>query len=297
MKNMTNLSDGFLPEIKNLVYAVTSKIFELLPDSGIPVFIYHRVGIEEDCLKPGVSCISVNGFSAQMDFLRKAGYYFVTLNEVVEYARGRIKLPRKAAVITFDDGFQDNYRYAFPILKERGVQATIFINTGFVGKELTGGEAFGSVVPERKNAVYQFLSWDEIREMNNNGIDFQPHTHSHPDLTQLGDNEAEKEITLSRTIIEEKLGKKANHFSYPLGKYNDHTINILKQAGFDSAWAVRPYNVKPGMDLFTLPRKNPGSGNSLSEFKTITSDNYKWLRHLMDFLRRKKSLPRENGSS
>lgn len=274
-KDICSLEKCNLISIRRLVYRITSRAFGILPISGIPVLLYHRVGVED--YKSGVSGVNIANFSAHMDFLCKNNYYFASLDEIVKYVKGEINLPKRTVALTFDDGFEDNYLYAFPVLKKKNIRATVFLNTAFVGRRLSGGEAFGSVDTKRKNAVYQFLSWDQIREMNNNGIDFQPHTHTHPDLTCLENYAVEREILLSKSILEEKLGKKANHFSYPLGKYNDNIIRILGELDFVSAWAVRPYNVKEGMNLFTLSRKSPG--NSLDEFRTILSDYYKLRRY------------------
>jgi peptidoglycan/xylan/chitin deacetylase (PgdA/CDA1 family) len=212
----------------------------------------------------------------QLDYLVKQRYYFATLDEIVKYVKAEITLPEKTIAITFDDGFQDNHRYAFPALKQRGINATIFINTGFIGKKLSVDEAFGVIAPQRKDVFCQFLSWNEIIEMSNNGIDFEPHTHTHIDLTAIMESEIEREIKLSKDIIEEKLNKTVKHFSYPNGKYNEKVCDVVRKTGFESTWAVRPYNVKPKMDLYILPRKLSGN-MSLERFKTILSDYAKWF--------------------
>jgi peptidoglycan/xylan/chitin deacetylase (PgdA/CDA1 family) len=212
----------------------------------------------------------------QLDYLAEQKYYFATLDEVVKYVKAEITLPEKTIAITFDDGFQDNHRYAFPALKQRGINATIFINTGFIGKKLSVDEAFGAIAPQRKDVFCQFLSWNEITEMSNNGIDFEPHTHTHAVLTAITESETEREIKLSKDIIEEKLNKTVKHFSYPNGKYNKKICDVVRKIGFESTWAVKPYNVKPKTDLYTLPRKL-GGDMSLERFKTILSDYAKWF--------------------
>jgi peptidoglycan/xylan/chitin deacetylase (PgdA/CDA1 family) len=274
-------------KFRNLIYYGISRFFNLLPNniSGVPILFYHRVGTEEDCKLP-ITCISIDNFELQLDYLVEQGYYFATLDEVVKYVKAEITLPEKTIAITFDDGFQDNNRYAFPVLKKRGIKATIFINTGFIGKRLSVDEAFGALAPLRKDVFHQFLSWDEIIEMSNNGIDFEPHTHTHVDLTAIKESEIEREIKLSKDIIEERLNKMVKHFSYPYGEYNEKVCDVVRKMGFESAWAVRPYNVKPKMDLYTLPRK--GSGNmSLERFKIIISDYAKWFSFVKELCGRK----------
>jgi peptidoglycan/xylan/chitin deacetylase (PgdA/CDA1 family) len=244
---------------------------------GIPALLYHRVGTEEDCGTSPITCISIENFEMQLNYLLEQKYYFATLDEVVKYVKAEITLPEKTIIITFDDGFQDNYKYAFPVLKKRGIKAAIFINTGFIGRRLSAKEAFGEIESQSKDIFFNFLSWDEIMEMSNNGIDFEPHTHTHANLTVLTEPEIEKEIKLSKDILEERLSKPAKHFSYPYGEYNESVRDFVRKMGFESIWAVRPcVNLKPKMDLYTLPRK--GSINmSLERFKILISDYEKCM--------------------
>ena len=271
---------------KKSTWWILSGIFSKLPIKGIPVFLYHRVGTEEDRkLPPG--CISISNFQMQLDYLIKRGYYFATIDEVVNYVLGKITLPKRKIAITFDDGFQDNYKYAFPILKERGIKATIFINTNFIGKRLSMKEAFGSTKPESRDIIHQFLAWHEIIEMSNNGINFETHTHTHADLTVIEKSELEKEIIISKAILEEKLNKKVEHLSFPFGKYNKDVCDVLKKVNFKSAWALRLNNVKPKMYLYDLPRK--GSRNvSLERFKIMISHYEKWVFLLYSLLKKIK---------
>ena len=255
----------------------------LLPDtSGIPVLTYHGVGLEEDLL-----CLSINNFKLQMDYLVEQGYYFATLDEVVKYVKEEITLPKKSIAITFDDGFQNNYKYAFPILKKRGIKATLFINTSFIGRKVSAKEAFWQKdYPKKRNILWCFLSWDEIRKMNNNGIAIEPHTHTHVNLTSNNESEIEKEIVLSKDIIERKLNKNVKHFSYPYGAHNKTGSDILKKLGFEAAWILCTYNVKPKMDLYTLPRIG-SSDMSIERFKITIGKYGKWISYSKKLFRRK----------
>ena len=273
-------------KIKKSACWILSVIISKLPLKGIPVILYHRVGTEEDCKLPP-KCVSINNFQMQLNYLIEQGYYFATLDEVVNYVMGKITLPKRTVVITFDDGFKDNYKYAFSILKEKGIKATIFINTNFIGKRLSMKEAFGSTKPESRDVIYQFLTWHEIIEMSNNGINFEPHTHNHADLTIIEMSEIEKEIIISKAILEEKLKKKVEHLSFPFGKYNKTICDVLKKMEFKSAWAVRLNNVKPKMYLYALPRKQIGD-ISLERFKIKISHYEKWVFLLYSLLKKIK---------
>lgn len=115
--------------------------------------------------------------------------------------------------------------------------------------------------------------------MSNNGINFGSHTHTHAKLTAIKQSEIEKEIAISKDIIEGILNKKVEHLSYPLGEYNETVKDILRKMGFKPGWAVRPYNVKSGMNLYNLFRKG-GADVSLERFKLIISNYEKWVFYL-----------------
>jgi len=269
-------------QMKESIFKLIDRIEQKYPVQGIPVLLYHRVGTPEDCKRP-VSCITVEEFGEQIRYLSKSGYYFASISEIVDYVEGKRVLPSKSVALTFDDGYANNYIYAFPVLKKYGAKATIFVNTCFIGREVALKVALNTFleVPEQSaDVVYRFLSWNEIEEMHKGGIDFQPHGHTHPDLSKLEKNLVREEIIKSKEMLEKTLGKEGEFISYPFGRYSKRVISILKEQGFKAGVAVRPGIAKPGMDLYALPRMGIAAGCSLGRFKAMLSDYMRWYMYL-----------------
>jgi len=186
-------------------------------------------------------------FEQHLRYLKASHHIPVSLSEVEAYLLSGKALPDNAVVITLDDGFEDNYTQAFPLLQQYGIPATIFLASGVVGgkNEWMTGRDF----PERK-----MLNWQQIEEMNRHKISFGAHTVSHPKLSELSDALATQEIVTSKQVIEERLGEPCNHFAYPYGLFNDQTCKIVKEAGFKLACSTRSGFNNVARDPFILHR-------------------------------------------
>lgn len=164
---------------------------------AIPILMYHSVS---DAEEKGHPYYRVNTlpkvFSIQMRFLASQGYRTISLQDLINN-----EYNSKSVVITFDDGFRDFYFEAFPILKEHGFQATVFLATAYVGNEPFKGR--------------RCLNWEQIRELHAAGVAFGSHTHSHPQLSDLSRSAIVRELRQSKNIIEDKLGNAVTDFSYP----------------------------------------------------------------------------------
>jgi peptidoglycan/xylan/chitin deacetylase (PgdA/CDA1 family) len=269
-----------MENFKNFVYTVLSSGIRVLPFTSPQVLNYHRIGTIEECRESSeVVCIESSVFTEQMDYLLEKDFYFASLDEIVRHVKGELNLPKKTVAVTFDDGFQDNFKYAYQVLSERNIKATIFINTAFVGKTLPYRDTFWQPSSATKGGMlYKFLSWEEIEIMNGHGIEFEPHTHTHVNLTAVSELQAEEEISISKDIIEKRLGKIARHFSYPYGIYNDRIMKLVEKNGFDAAWAVANENIAKGLNLYNLPRKGTGGRNmTLNRFQVVISSYSMWF--------------------
>jgi peptidoglycan/xylan/chitin deacetylase (PgdA/CDA1 family) len=183
----------------------------------VPILMYHS--IHEDPKNPLM--VSPPLFAQEMQHLKDAGYHPLNFEDLLEWKKGR-PLPAKPIVITFDDGYRDNYTEAYPVLKRLGFKATIFVISGFVGG---------------KNN----LTWDEIREMQQSGlIEIGAHTVSHLDLTKLSNEQKWSEIYGSKTAIEQQIGHPVIAFAYPAGRYDEATVKLTEKAGY--AFAVTTYH-------------------------------------------------------
>ncbi|MDD9271038.1 polysaccharide deacetylase family protein [Paenibacillus sp. GCM10023248] len=184
---------------------------------SIPVLNYHSVAID-----PGnIVVISPDKLKEQMAYLHKQGYTPLKLDTFIRLLEGddSLQVPEKPVLLTFDDGYIDNYEQAMPILAKYGFPATLFVSPGMTEQD-------------------GYLNWEQIRKLHEAGWDIQPHGMSHPHLPRLGADEQTYEIVEARKQIEAKLGTKADIFCYPYGEYNKTTLKILKQHGFRYAFTT-----------------------------------------------------------
>lgn len=154
-------------------------------------------------------------FERQLAYLRDAGYTGITLEALARHLATGSPLPPRPVVLTFDDGYLDNYLYAFPLLRQYGLPGTFFVITGFLDEGRAG-----------------YMSWEQARIMQGNGMDIEPHGVSHVDLRNLSASALAEELAGSRQAVEEHLGKQARLFAYPFGRYNAQTIQALREAGY-----------------------------------------------------------------
>lgn len=207
----------------------------------LPLLTFHA--IDE---RSSVISFSPALFERGMARLRQAGFRTITLQAAAEYLRRGKPFPERSVVLTFDDGYRSVYREAFPVLQKHGMTATVFLTSGRPDSARTEER-----LPELNGR--ERLSWREIREMARHGIDFGAHTLTHPDLTRLSRDAAEREIVLSQQIIQEALGSRVISFAYPFGAYDRVSIEIAKRH-FDCACSARLGFITPSSELYALER-------------------------------------------
>lgn len=166
-------------------------------------------------------CISPEDFRGQLLRLRRLGWDFVSL---ADYIKGLTERPdtRKVAAITFDDGWLDNFVYAVPILQELDVEATIFVVSG----EMCG-------VPWKRR-----MSTAQLRSLHQTGVEVGAHTRSHPNLTQLNEQQLNEELAGCRDDIENTLGRQVRYLAYPGGRFNSRVVEAAQSIGYEAACSV-----------------------------------------------------------
>jgi len=199
-------------------------------------------------------------FEKQLSCLRHQGYRPVSLKDYLADQQGKLTLPAKSVAITFDDGFQNFFSFARPLLKEYGYTATVFLVTDKINSN------------DR-----DFLSWEEVIRLKEEGFSFGAHTCSHAVLTSLPLEQARREIRESKKTIEEKLGSLVEFFCYPYGKFNPTIQNLVKDSGFLGA-TVTPAG--PGVEegSYSLKRIGINRNNSMFVFRFKISGVFSWLR-------------------
>jgi peptidoglycan/xylan/chitin deacetylase (PgdA/CDA1 family) len=173
--------------------------------------------------------------------LREHGYTALSLHGVADSLGRGDPLPERSVIITFDDGYGNFYAEALPVLQECRMTATVFV---IAGTPSGGRESFEG---------RELLSWQQIREMHQRGIEIGSHTLTHPDLTKISQNQIESEIHGSKKLLEDRLGAPIHSFCYPFGRYDTQSRQLASQT-YDCACSDRLGLTLSGSDLYTLDR-------------------------------------------
>lgn len=177
---------------------------QYLSSPGVPVYMYHSIN-DQPLSNDAALSVREGDFEKQLQFLKNEGFTSVFAHEINQNRKFK-----KPVVITIDDGYEDNYTKAFPILKKYGVKATIFVATDYIG-------------------TIGYMTKEQIREMSDSGfVSIQSHTAAHLNLKQLTIEEAVEQMQKSKAVLEEITDKKVNAISYPGGFWNE---DIEKNAG------------------------------------------------------------------
>jgi len=200
----------------------------------VPILMYHRIsdGPNESL------CVSPDSFDRQMGYIKWRGYNVISLDELVNGIKNDKRFKHNTVVITFDDGYEDNYLRAYPVLKNCGFPATIFLISNYIDKK------------------EGFLRWQQIKEMmKDSKITFGGHTKNNvylPDLKNKG--KLKNEIAGCKKDIEAKIGQKINYFCYPTGGFTDEIKKIVKKAGYKGACTTNRGFARFNKDLYELKR-------------------------------------------
>lgn len=206
------------------------------PDSGpdrIPVLMYHRVGTPH-AADDSTYCITPKGFESHVRALANAGYIPIPIETFVSWMDGAsTALPAHPFVLSFDDGFADLHQHAWPILRDLGWPATIFMVS-----DLIDGHDRWMQSPGRTRPRTPLLGAAQISEMAAAGIEFHSHSSTHADLPTLSDEALSAEIGGSRQRLGELLGRPVDFFAYPYGHHDERVIAAVKAAGYRAAFSV-----------------------------------------------------------
>lgn len=234
-----------------LFYSGALRLIQALIDiiskkERIVILAYHRVTGKSDFIANGMGGrnVSPKNFEKHLRYLKK-NYSLISLDDFIEYAKRQNGLPKRSAIITFDDGYKDNYTDAFPVLRRYKVAATVFLAVDFIGAgklmrphRLYYPEDMPGPDEEARVASEIYLSWGDVEEMSRAGVSFGSHTSTHRLLSELSGEEARDEISASKDRIEKVLKRPVLHFAYPFGESGSFTEDIkdaVRESGFLSA--------------------------------------------------------------
>ncbi len=194
----------------------------------IPVLMYHRV-VEGPIphSRHGI-WVTTSQFENQLRSLRRRGFTTITFRQYDEARRQVTDLPHKPVILTFDDGYEDNYRYAFPLLRKYGSTAVIFVTADL--KRRTNHW-------DPDEPQVRLLTVSQMQELSSAGIELGSHSVSHARLTDLSPLRAVKEIARSKEILEQALGSPVLSFAYPYGAVNEEVRRLVEKSGYRYAVA------------------------------------------------------------
>ncbi len=276
----------------------------------VRILIYHRVVSPQRAYDPAYVSATPEQFTRQLDHVAR-DYDVLSFTDLLDTYNGRQKLPKRPLLITFDDGYADNYTFAFPALKHRNLSAAFFVTTDHIGqRELFWFDKIGFLLQKTREQSWTLLdgrtidladrnhpsllkelllilkafpnemrlaqmrileeatldgtetidpinfpmTWDQLREMNDGGMEIYSHTCTHPVLSTLEEeDDIRRELARSKEQIEKRLGNACTVFAYPVGRrtsYDERTLRIVEECGYELACI----NVSGTNDLTTADK-------------------------------------------
>ena len=210
----------------------------------VPILMYHYVRtnpIASDLIGADLS-VNPQSFAREMLMVSKSGMHTITLDDLYAALTQGHELPSHPVILTFDDGYEDFYTGAFPVLQALQLKATSFIITGKAGWK-------------------GYMTWDQMREIEQSGlVEFESHTVTHVELNKISPSKAEQELIDSKHVLETELGAPVRYLAYPSGRFNATVSNLAQAVGYEAAVTTQYGSLQSSSGLFTLSRvRVPGA--------------------------------------
>jgi peptidoglycan/xylan/chitin deacetylase (PgdA/CDA1 family) len=221
----------------------------------VPVLMYHEMA--DIAATSSRLAVAPSVFADQLAYLRDSGFNTVTAGTLSAIlADGAGDLPERPVVLTFDDGYADFYTQAMPLLNQYGFTATLFMTTGWIGKE-----------GEQK----RMLNWRELAEAEQSGIEIGAHTCKHPQLDQLPEDSVREELYVSKSELEDNLGLKVPGLAYPYGYSSPKVRRVARDIGYDYGYSVGNNLTTGAADKFALPRLTVRRATTMDDFRKMVN--------------------------
>lgn len=246
----------------------------------IPVLMYHRV----NPIVIDRNTVHIDNFKEQLEYLSRCGYQTISLAQYQEYLDGQGTMPFKPVILTFDDGYVDNYIYVLPLLKKYNMKGTVFVVAGGVGKYCSWLQ---------QHDCNQLMNWEQLNEWLEAGMEIGGHTVSHPMLSRLSELEIKYELETSKELLETQLKTKIDFFCYPYGDLDNRVKALAKATGYKGALAIFNKVSLTREDMYAIPRVGISSRLSLWEFKLKVSRLHRCFIGLRTFENRIKKVLRK----
>jgi len=280
---------AYRSRLRQLIFRLLVLLDKIVPSRGVPIALYHQV-TETPVGYPIGGHVMPGVFRQQMERLAERGYRGVSVGEYLRMRAGD-RLPHgKILVLTFDDGQEDVYDHAFPILAELGFSATVFLVSGYIGQEKWLDPVLCTWSDERPHPqalYYRFMDARQIGEMQEAGIEFGSHTRTHPRLTDLPPAGMREEIFGSKRALEAILGRPVDLFCYPFGCFDERVRSVVVEAGYRAACSSVHGVNGAAADLYCLRRYGiaPIAGPA---FDVYLTGKYAWYYRCAHWHRRRR---------
>jgi peptidoglycan/xylan/chitin deacetylase (PgdA/CDA1 family) len=223
--------------------------------SRVPVLMYHE--ISGPAATQSKLAVAPDVLADQLGYLSEAGYTALTAGNLAALlAGGPGRLPERPVVLTFDDGYADFHSSALPLLAQHGLAGTLFMTTGFI---------------EAPGAPKRMLSWRELGEIREQGIEIGAHTCLHPQLDQLPGRRLREELYVSKGALEDKLGIAVPGLAYPYGYSSARVRQVARELGYGYGYAVANAMTTSAADNFALPRLTVRRSTTMADFRRMVA--------------------------
>ncbi len=222
----------------------------------LPILLYHSVAPEGPS-SLGRYRVSREGFAEHLAYLKDLGCYTPRLADWGRAVMAGRPLPGRPVLLTFDDGYRDFALFAWPLLRQHGFRALVFLVAEQVGKTSRWDESYGEPLP--------LLGWEEIRTLRDEGVELGSHSATHPALTGLSPAEVVREAARSRALLTRGLGRAVEAFAYPHGDYNPTILHLVGACGYLYGFTARPEPAGVDDPLLALPRIEIAGGDGPAE--------------------------------
>ena len=256
------------------LYTIHSVLQEYRRDR-VPALLYHHFipkGKIDGNYDPVCFCYDT-AFAEQMNYLYEKGYSTISLDDFLAFKEGKQALPSKPIIVTFDDGFMSNYLYAFPILKNYGMKATVFVT---VDQDSENFKKYG--------AIDFPLTPEQLREMSDYGISIESHTMTHRYLTELETKVVRWELQESKRSLENMVKRPVKFLATPSGAYNKTVRQLAKEAGYKAVFGALKGSNNISSDPYALRRVVIARDFSIEDFEQILKPSALLQLRLTSFL-------------
>jgi len=231
--------------------------------TSIPVLLYHHIIPEKDLVPynwlNNESVISEENFKEQMDYLYENGYYTATLDELESFIKGELTLPKDTVVITFDDGYLSNAKFAHPIMKDYGFRGAIFM----VGNTAIRAQKVFSPLGTQHINVNNLIRYSDVFEYGSHTFNMHYLNNGKPAVKILSEQEIYSDLMLNKYFI------KTDFIAYPYGEYNEKVLNSVGKLGYRLGFSTKPRYVTVGEPIYEVPRFSIYQNTSMDEFEAI----------------------------